>query len=37
MLEILPLILGPVATNAYLIADSDTSYRSCLGWTTYRS
>ena len=24
MLEILPLILGPVATNAYLIADSDT-------------
>jgi hydroxyacylglutathione hydrolase len=25
MLEIVPLILGPVATNAYLIADSDTS------------
>ncbi len=24
MLEILPLTLGPVATNAYLIADSDT-------------
>jgi hydroxyacylglutathione hydrolase len=24
MLEILPLILGPVATNAYLIADPDT-------------
>ena len=24
MLEIVPLILGPVATNAYLIADSDT-------------
>ena len=24
MLEIVPIILGPVATNAYLIADSDT-------------
>ena len=24
MLEIIPLILGPVATNAYLIADSAT-------------
>ena len=24
MLEIVPLVLGPVATNAYLIADSDT-------------
>jgi len=24
MLEILPLILGPVATNAYLVADSET-------------
>ncbi len=25
MLEIVPLILGPVATNTYLIADSDTN------------
>lgn len=24
MLEIVPLLLGPVATNTYLIADSDT-------------
>ena len=24
MLEILPLVVGPVATNAYLIADTNT-------------